>query len=130
GFGKQPAACQAGLQRDCLQAVFTHGAHLDQLLPVTQHAQYFATLHCRPMQTRKLIMEHQIQNEFGVAPIVLLPPTSPAADLGGMPEPDFASQSLEHSFEPGTVTTGFQTDDYGSRELCIESSHLLFVLVL
>src|SRR5216684_3258975 len=131
GFGKQAAALgQTGLQRDCLQAVFTHGAHLDQLLPVTQHAQYFATLHCRPMQTRKLIVEHQIQNEFGVAPIVLLPPTSSAADLGGMTQPDFATQLLEHSFEPGTVTTCFQADDYLPAKLGVKSLDHLFVLVL
>src|SRR5712692_9787094 len=82
------------------------------------------------MQTRKLIMEHQMQNEFGVAPIVLLPPTSPAADLGGMAEPDFIAQFLEQSFEPGAVTTCFQADDYRTAELGVESPHLLFVLVL
>src|SRR5207249_7577316 len=88
------------------------------------------TLHYRPMQTGKLIMEHQIQNEFGVAPIVLLPPTSPAADLGGMAEPDLATQFLEHSFEPWAVTTCFQAHDYLPNELGVESPHLLFVLVL
>src|SRR5258706_7072842 len=82
------------------------------------------------MQTRKLIVEHEIQNEFGVAPIVLLPPAGPAADLGGMPEPDFATQLLEQSFEPGAVTTCFQADDYLPAELGVESAHLLFVLVL
>src|SRR6266850_8532642 len=75
-------------------------------------------------------MEHQLQNEFGVAPIVLLPPTSPAADLGGMPKPDFVTQFLEHSFEPGAVTTSLQADDYSAAELSVESPHLLFVLVL
>src|SRR6266566_6568903 len=130
-FGKQAAALgQTGLQRDCLQAVLAHGANLDQLLPVTQHPQHFATLHCRPMQTGKLIVEHQIQNEFGVAPIVLLPPTSPAADLGGVTQPDFATQLLEYSFEPGTVTTGFQADDYPTAELGVEGPHHLLVLVL
>src|SRR5258707_2653287 len=82
------------------------------------------------MQTGKLIVEHQIQSEFGVAPIVPLPPAGPAADLGGMPEPDFATQSLEHSFEPGTVATCFQADDYLPAELGIKSAHRLFVLVL
>src|SRR5205823_6157505 len=80
--------------------------------------------------TGKLIVEHQIQNEFGVAPIVLLPPASPAADLGSMPEPDFATQLLEQSFEPGAVTTSFQADDYLPVELGVESPHLLFILVL
>src|SRR6185436_10495153 len=82
------------------------------------------------MQTGKLIVEHQLQNEFGVAPIVLLPPTSPAADLGGMSQPDFATQFLEQSFEPGAVTTGFEADDYRPAKLRVESLHLLFVLVL
>jgi hypothetical protein len=53
------------------------------------------------MKTGKLIVEQQIQNEFRVAPIVLLPPTSPTTDLGGMTEPDFATQFLEQAFEPG-----------------------------
>src|SRR5712691_8533261 len=82
------------------------------------------------MQTRKLIVEHQIQNEFGVAPIVLLPPTSPTADLGGMPEPDFATQFLEQSFEPGAVTTSFQADDHLPVELGVEGPHRMFVQVL
>src|SRR5256885_3787112 len=130
-FSKQPATLgQAGLQGDGLQAVLAHGANLDQLLSVTQHAQHFATLPGPSMQTGKLIVEHQIQNEFGVAPIVLLPPTSPTADLGGMSEPDFATQFLEHSFEPGAVTTSFQANDYRTAELGVESSHHFFVLVL
>src|SRR5258708_33462147 len=130
-FGKKATAFgQASLQCDSLQAVFTHRADLDQLLPVAQHPQYFATLHCRPMQTGKLIVKHELQNEFGVAPIVLLPPTSPAADLGGMPQPDFATQLFEHSFEPGTVTTCFQADDYLPAKLGVESPHHFFVLVL
>jgi hypothetical protein len=115
------------LQRQGLQTVFAHGAHLDQLLPLAQHPQYFATLQCRSMQTGKLIVEQQLQNEFGVAPIVLLPPPSPAADLGGMTKPDFAAQFLEQSFEPGTVPTGFQTHDHLSVELGVESAQRLFV---
>src|SRR5882757_2773676 len=47
-----------------------------------------------------------------------------------MAEPNFATQLLEQSFEPGTVATGFQSDDYPTAELGVESTHLLFVLVL
>src|SRR5689334_21971533 len=47
-----------------------------------------------------------------------------------MTEPDFATKLLEHGFEPGAVTTGFQAHDYWSRELLVENTHLLFVLVL
>src|SRR6266542_575037 len=82
------------------------------------------------MQTGKLIMEHYIQNESGVAPIVLLPPTSATTDLGELVTCDFAPQLLEQSFEPGTVTTSFQAHDHLPAELGVESAHLLFVLVL
>src|SRR5258705_11427150 len=47
-----------------------------------------------------------------------------------MAEPDFATQLLEQSFEPGAVATSFQADDYLPVELGIEGPHLLFVLVL
>src|SRR5216684_8378483 len=47
-----------------------------------------------------------------------------------MAEPDFIAQLLEQSFEPGAVTTSFQADDYPATELGVESTHLLFVLVL
>src|SRR5882724_3399325 len=131
GLAKQPATFgQTRLQGDRLQAVLAHRAHLDQLLPVTQHAQYFATLHCRSMQTGKLIVEHQIPNEFGIAPITLLPPTSTAPNFRGIAEPHFATELLEHCFEPGAVTTGFQADDHLTLELFVESSQPLFVLVL
>src|SRR6266705_7154279 len=47
-----------------------------------------------------------------------------------MSEPHFATQLLEQSFEPGTVTTGFQAHDHLTLELAVKSAHLLFVLVL
>jgi len=47
-----------------------------------------------------------------------------------MTKPDFATELLEQRFEPGAVTTGFQADDYWSLELLVESTYLLFVLVL
>src|SRR6266487_4663197 len=77
--GKQAAAPgKAGLEGQRVETVLARGADLYQLLPLAQPPHYFATLHCLSMQTGKLIMEHHVQNEFGVAQIVLLPPTSPA----------------------------------------------------
>src|SRR6185369_2227788 len=82
------------------------------------------------MQTRKLIVDHQIPNEFGITPIALLPPACPTPNFRGIAKPHFATESLEQGFEPETVTTGFQTNDDLSLELLVESAHLLFVLVL
>src|SRR5690349_2631957 len=47
-----------------------------------------------------------------------------------MTEPDFITELLEHAFEPGAITTGFETDDHCSLELLVESAHLLFVPML
>src|SRR6266581_5593482 len=47
-----------------------------------------------------------------------------------MAEPDFATQLLEQSFEPGAVTTSFQAHDHPTTELGVKSPHHLFVLVL
>src|SRR5215510_9828679 len=47
-----------------------------------------------------------------------------------MAEPDCATELLEQSFEPETVTAGFESYDHWSWKLLIESAHLLFVLVL
>src|SRR6185295_2202415 len=123
------AFAQARLQGDRLQAVFRHGAQLDQLLSVTEHAQHFTTRYGWSMQTRKLLVGHQLPNEFGVAPIILLPPTSATPDLGGMTEPDFVTEFLEQGFKPGAVTAGLQAHDHLTLELLVESTHLLFVLV-
>src|SRR5437016_4837642 len=79
---------------------------------------------------QQLLSERFHQLQPVLAPIVLLPPTSPAAVLGGMAEPDLATQFLEHSFEPWAVTTCFQAHDYLPNELGVESPHHFFILVL
>src|SRR5687768_8646231 len=47
-----------------------------------------------------------------------------------MAQPDFATELFQQSFEPGTVTTGFQTHDDLAAELRVESTHRCFVLVI
>ena len=47
-----------------------------------------------------------------------------------MAQPDFATEFFQQSFEPGTVTTGFQSYDDLAAELRVESTHQGFVLVL
>jgi hypothetical protein len=45
-------------------------------------------------------------------------------------DPDLAAELLEQGFEPGAVTTRFETDNHLTLELLVESPHLLFVPVL
>src|SRR5215467_3833462 len=47
-----------------------------------------------------------------------------------MTEPDFATQLLQQSFEPGTVTTGFEPNNHTPLELSIKSAHPGLVRVL
>src|SRR2546425_548072 len=129
-FGEQLGAPrQTGLQRQRLQTVLDDGAHLDQLVTVTQHAQNLATLERRSMQPRKFIVNQQLQNQFRVAPIVLLPPARPAPNLGRVAQPDFVPQRFEQLFEPGAVTTGFQPDDHAPHELRVEGAYFVFILM-
>src|SRR5437016_2760857 len=81
------------------------------------------------MQPRKFIMDQQIQNQFRVAPIVLLPPARPTPNLGRVAQPDFVAQSFEQLFEPGAVTTGFQPDDHAPTELRVEGAYFVFILM-
>src|SRR4029453_4959509 len=75
-------------------------------------------------------MEHEIQNQFRVTPIVFLTPARAAPNFRGVSEPDFAAQFFQQSFEPAAVTTGLESDDHVALELGVESAHFLFVLVL
>src|SRR3989441_1699769 len=130
GFGEQLGAPrQTGLQRQRLQTVLDDGAHLDQLVTVTQHAQNLAALERRSMQTRKLIMKQQLQNQFRVAPIVLLTPARAASNLGRVAQPDFVAEVFEQLFEPGAVTAGFQPDDHAPHELRVEGAYFVLVLM-
>src|ERR1044072_8146288 len=81
------------------------------------------------MQTREFIVDHEVQNEFCITAIVLLPPTSAAPNFGGIAQPHFAVQLLQHGFEPRTVATCFETDNNVSCECGVETADLVFVLV-
>jgi hypothetical protein len=75
-------------------------------------------------------MNHKIPNEFGIAAIAFLPPARAAPNLGGMAKPNFTPKFRQHRFEPGTIATGFESDDHVTGELLVESANLFFVLVL
>src|SRR5262245_12972791 len=76
------------------------------------------------------MVDHQLPNEFRISPVVLMPPARAAPNFGGIAEPYFVTKLLEHRFEPGTVTTGFEPNDYPTLELFVKRPNLLFVLVL
>src|SRR5258706_14101401 len=77
------------------------------------------------MDAGKVAAHHQLEDQSGVAAIVLLPAMSAAANLGSMTEPDFAVQCFQHFFEPGGVTTALKTyDDLAqAAEVSKESTH-------
>src|SRR5437764_1687949 len=81
------------------------------------------------MQPWKFIMDQQIQNQFRVAPIVLLPPARPTPNLDRVAQPDFVAKFFEQLFEPGAVTTGLQPDDDAPHELRVEGAYFVLVLM-
>lgn len=52
-------------------------------------------------------MQQQVQDQFRVSAIVLLPPAGPAPNLSRVTQPDFVTECFEQLFEPGAITTGF-----------------------
>src|SRR6185503_2858994 len=74
-------------------------------------------------------VEHQLQNEFRIAAIVLMSPARATTNLRGITQPDFATEFFQQSFEPGTITAGFEPNDHLASKLRIESAYFCFALV-
>src|SRR6187455_1693234 len=98
-------------------------------MTVTQLPQYFPTFRAQPMNPRKLILQQQIQNQFGIAAVRLLSRSRAATNFSGMSNPYFMAQLLKHRFKPSAITAGLKADDYPTGELRIELSYFVLRLM-
>ena len=82
------------------------------------------------MNPRKVSAHQQLQNQIGIAPIVLLPPFGELPNVSGVADPDLATQFFQQFFKPGRITTALKSYDYPlAGKLFVESPHRLPVLV-
>src|SRR5688500_11563439 len=99
-------------------------------MPITEHAQNLATLRGGTVNLRKLMMEHQLQDQFRIAAVVFLAPAGAPTNLGRVAEPDLVPQFFQQLFEPGGITTGLEAHDYRTAQLFIELTYRFLVVVL
>src|SRR4029453_1599156 len=102
-----------------MQAVDHHGPQFHQLVPVSQLPQHFPTFLRVAKQRRKLTVHQQLQDQVGIAPIVLLPPPRQSSDLRRIAHQQFVAQALNQLLEPVRVATSFDPDDHFPLKLTV-----------
>jgi hypothetical protein len=83
---------QTSIDGQRMQAIDDHRPQFHQLVPVPQLSEYFPTFLRVAKQRRKLIMHHQLQDQVGIAPIVLLPAARQSSDLCCVAYQQFVAQ--------------------------------------
>src|SRR5439155_7109665 len=74
---------------------------------------------------RKLMLQQQIQDQFGIPSICLLARPSPPSNLSSVTNPNLMAQFLQHRLKPRAVAAGLETNDYLPFELSIELSYFI-----
>jgi hypothetical protein len=100
-------AAQAFVQRHRLQLVHDSRARLHHAVPVPQQLPQIPVLPARHPDLRKIILQHEFQNQLRVLPIRLLLADSSGSDFCRISDPEFNLQLGQQSFEPAPVPTGF-----------------------
>jgi hypothetical protein len=100
-------AAQAFVQRHRLQLVHDSRARLHHAVPVPQQLPQIPVLPARHPDLRKIILQHEFQNQLRVLPIRLLLADPSSSDFCRISDPEFNLQLGQQSFEPARVPTGF-----------------------
>src|SRR5687768_18383876 len=99
-------------------------------MPVSEHAQNLATLRAGAVNPRKLIVAQQLQDQFRIAPVVLLPSPGAPPNLGRVPEPNLVPEFVLQLFEPGRISAGLEAHDSRTGPLGLELTERFLELVL
>src|ERR1051325_1701527 len=98
-------------------------------MTVAQLAQDFRAGQVPPLDTREVAFQQQVKNQFGIPPVVLLPPSGEAPDFTGVADPDLAAEFLKQLLEPAAVATGLQADDDSAGKLRVELAQIIGAVV-
>src|SRR4029453_8824879 len=75
------------------------------------------------------VFDHQVENQLGIPPVVLLPRAGAASDLGGMPDPDLVPEFGQQFFKPLAGAGSLQLDNHRFRQLGIELADFIILVV-
>ncbi len=98
-------------------------------MAITQLPQDRATLVAEGMDAGKVAFHHQVQDQVGIAPVVLLFAWRFASDLGGIAQPNGLAQLRQQLFKPGAVTAGLEGHYYFALKLLIKLTHIVTLMV-
>jgi hypothetical protein len=102
---------------------------LHHAMPVPQQLPQIPVLPGRHPDLRKVIFQHEFQNQLRVLPICLLLSHSSGSDFCRISDPQLEVQLREQSFKPARLSTGFHPHTHLlSRELAIKLFRFLAVL--
>src|ERR1700685_2771141 len=104
---------QPFVQRYRLQLIHDPRTRLHHAVAMPQQLPQVTVLPARHPDARKVILQHQLQDELGILPIGLLLPYPLGFDLGGISDPQLDLQLTHQPLEPAPVPTGFHSDTHG-----------------
>src|SRR2546428_7460999 len=112
-FPPQPLlTAQSFVQCQGLQLIHDAGAYLHHAVPVPQQLPQIPVLPAWYPNLRKVILQHESQNQLCILSIGLLFAHSFALDLGRVANPQLELQLGQQSFEPACMPTGFHSNTH------------------
>src|SRR3989449_10224039 len=128
--GEQPEAQpQLVIEGHGLQAVLHHGAHAHQPVAIAQQRQGVLAGRSGPVHDGKLLAPQQVQQQLGVAPVVLLPAPGELSNRVGIAHQQPVPRLLDQLVEPQGIPRGLDADHCGSGELRVERAHVVAAVV-
>src|SRR5205807_8756525 len=128
--GEQPEAqLQLVIEGHGLQPVLHHGAHAHQPVAIAQQRQGVLAGRSGPVHDGKLLATQQVQQQLGVAPVVLLPAPGELSNGVGIAHQQPVPRLLDQLVEPQGIPRGLDADHCGSGELRVERAHVVAAVV-
>jgi hypothetical protein len=131
-FPPQPLlAAQTLVERHRLQWIHDSRARLHHAVPVPQQLSQIAILPVRHPDLRKVIFQHQSQNQLRILAIRFLFAYSLAPDLSSVADPQLEMQLRQQPLKPARMPTGFHPHarfQSLSRQFAVKLLRLLPVL--
>src|SRR2546426_8857700 len=128
--GEQPEAQpQLVIEGHGLQAVLHHGAHAHQPVAIAQQRQGVLAGRSGPVHDGKLLAPQQVQQQLGVAPVVLLPAPGELSNGVSIAHQQPVARLLDQLVEPQRIPRGLDAHHCGSGELRVERAYVVAAVV-
>ncbi|MGB8540520.1 MAG: hypothetical protein WCD49_02680 [Candidatus Acidiferrales bacterium] len=83
----------------------------------------------RCMRSGKIPVQQQVQQQFGVTPVVFLTAQRAFSDDIGIPNQQAMPEGFQQSVKPPCIPSGLQAHDSGNRKLRVENTHVVTLMI-